>query len=158
MRESIKKGLGFGLTSGIITTLGLIIGLYESVGEEVAIIGGILIIAFADAMSDSLGMHISEEAVSKNNEKHVWEATFSTFFFKLVFAASFVIPFLIFSLETSILVSVIWGVVLISGFSLYIAKTRKTSAYSTIVEHLLIMLVVIAAAFLIGKGINSIFN
>ena len=65
IKDSIKKGLGFGLTSGIITTLGLIIGLSAGTHSKIAVIGGILTIAFADALSDSLGIHISEESTKK---------------------------------------------------------------------------------------------
>lgn len=65
MKNSIKKGLGFGLTSSIITTLGLIIGLYSSTNSVLAIIGGIIIIAVTDSFSDSLAIHISEETNSK---------------------------------------------------------------------------------------------
>ena len=79
MKNSIKKGLGFGLTSGIITTLGLIVGLNSGTGLKSVVIGGILIIAIADALSDSLGIHISEETNKSNKSKKVWESTISTF-------------------------------------------------------------------------------
>ena len=46
MKRSIKKGLGFGLASGVITTLGMMVGLNASTGSKLAIIGGI-ITAFA---------------------------------------------------------------------------------------------------------------
>ena len=86
MKNSVKKGLGFGLTSGIITTLGLIVGLSSGTNSKSVVIGGILVIALADAFSDSLGMHISEEANRKNKTKDVWESTFSTLIFKFIFA------------------------------------------------------------------------
>lgn len=69
MKISIRKGLGFSLTSGIITTLGLIIGLNAGTGSKIVIIGGILTIAIADALSDSLGVHMSEESGSKRTKK-----------------------------------------------------------------------------------------
>jgi hypothetical protein len=40
MNDSIKKGFGFGLTSGVITTLGLIVGLHSSTNSTLAVIGG----------------------------------------------------------------------------------------------------------------------
>ncbi len=158
MKKSIKKGLGFGLTSGIITTIGIIIGFYTSIGSKAAIIGGILIIAFADAMSDALGMHISEEADDKTKEKHVWEATLSTFVFKLIFASSFIIPFLIFPLGTAVIISLVYGAVLISLFSFYIGKKRKESTGKIIAEHLIIMFLVIVAAHFIGEFVRTLFS
>ena len=62
MKHSLKVGFSFGLTSGIITTLGLMVGLNYGTSSKLAVIGGILTIAIADASSDALGIHISEES------------------------------------------------------------------------------------------------
>ena len=61
MRESIKTGVGFGLTSGIITPLALMVGLTYGTNLKTAVIGGLITIAIADAFSDALGIHIAEE-------------------------------------------------------------------------------------------------
>ena len=89
MNGAIKKGLGFGLTSSVITTLGLMIGLHSSTHSRLVVIGGVLTIAVADSLSDALGIHISEEAETKNTQKDIWTATISTLFFKFIFAISF---------------------------------------------------------------------
>ena len=135
MKISIRKGLGFGLTSGIITTLGLIVGLNSGTHSKTIILGGILIIAIADAFSDSLGIHISEESGRKTiKTKEIWESTISTFIFKLIFASSFIIPILIFQLKTAIIVSIIWGLLLLSIFSFYIAKEKNLSPTKAIAD------------------------
>jgi hypothetical protein len=59
MKHLKKIGLSFGLTSGLITTLGLMIGLNSGTNSKLVVIGGILTIAVADSLSDSLGIHIS---------------------------------------------------------------------------------------------------
>ena len=56
MKPSFKTGFSFGLTSGVITTLGLMVGLHSGTHSRSVVIGGILTIAVADAMSDALGM------------------------------------------------------------------------------------------------------
>ena len=151
MKKSIKKGFSFGLTSGIITTLGLMVGLYYSTHSKMLVLGGILIIAVADSLSDAFGMHMSEESDSKNSEKHVWEATISTLISKLVFALTFVVPVLLFNLQTAIIVSVVWGLFLISIFSYYLAKQEKMTAWKVIGEHLLIAVIVIILTQIIGS-------
>ena len=62
MKRAVTTGVSFGLTSGTITTLGLIVGLHAGTHSRLAVIGGILTIAVADALSDALGMHIAEES------------------------------------------------------------------------------------------------
>ncbi|MBU0501654.1 MAG: hypothetical protein KJ811_00210, partial [Candidatus Margulisbacteria bacterium] len=96
MRHSIKVGFSFGITSGIITTLGLMVGLNSSTHSELVVIGGILTIAIADALSDALGIHISEESENVHSTKEIWEATLATLFSKFLFALTFIIPILIF--------------------------------------------------------------
>lgn len=54
MRLSLKKEFSFGLTSGVITTLGMMVGLHSSTHSKLAVIGGIIAIAIADAFSDAV--------------------------------------------------------------------------------------------------------
>ncbi len=157
MNHPIKKGLGFGLASGIITTLGLIVGLNSGTHSKSVILGGIFIIAIADALSDSLGIHISEEVGNKKiSEKHIWQSTFSTFFFKLIFALSFVIPILLFSLQTAVIVSIVWGLFLLIIFSYYIAKQRKIKPFKPILEHIAIAVIVIIITNFVGKWVSGL--
>lgn len=157
MKVSIRKGLGFGLTSGIITTLGLIIGLYSVMQSKLIILGGILTIAIADAFSDALGIHVSEESSRKQKQKQVWESTISTFISKFIFALTFIMPVLLLPLKTAIIISVIWGLTLISLFSFYIAKIRGMKPKRVIKEHLIIAILVIIATRYIGSIISNIF-
>ena len=158
MKISIRKGLGFGLTSGIITTLGLIIGLNSGTGSRLVVIAGILTIAIADAFSDALGIHISEESGHKNiTTREIWESTFATFFSKLIFALSFIIPFLLFNLNQAILISLIWGFSLITFFSYYVAKIQDAPPHKVIFEHVLITVLVIILTHFIGIWISRIF-
>jgi len=154
MRQSIKKGLGFGLTSGIITTLGLIVGLHAGTNSKIVILGGILVIAIADAFSDSLGIHIAEEAGNKNaREKEIWESTFFTFFFKIIFAASFIIPIWFLELQTAIITSIIWGMFLLTFFTYHVSRWRKISPIKPIIEHLSIAILVIVLTHFIGDWV-----
>ena len=152
MKDSIKRGFSFGLTSGVITTLGLIIGLYASTESKFIVIGGIIIIAIADSLSDAMGIHVSEEFKKKISKKSVWEATSATFFSKLVFALGFVIPVLLFNLNLAIIVNIIWGLFLIACLSFYISK--KSSRLKVIVEHIVLTIFVVFATYGIGKFVK----
>lgn len=158
MKHSIKTGLSFGLTSGIITTLGLIVGLNSGTHSKLAVIGGILTIAIADAFSDAFGIHISEESENKHTEKEVWEATILTFLAKFIFSLSFAIPILIFSLSFAIVFCIIWGFLLIGIFSYIVSKGQDKKPHKVVIEHLIITLLVILLAHYIGSFIDFVFR
>jgi len=69
--DGARTGLFFGATSGVITTLGLITGLNAGTRSITAVLGGILVIAVADSMSDALGIHLAEEADPATDHEHV---------------------------------------------------------------------------------------
>lgn len=153
--KSIKTGINFGTTSAIITTLGLFIGLSSATNNKLIAISGIITIAIADAFSDALGIHLSEESDKKNSQKHIWKATISTFITKLVIALTFLIPILLFNLKTAIIISIIYGLLLLSIFSYFIAKARKDSPTKTIIEHATIAIIVIVITKFIGQTISN---
>ncbi len=155
LKHSLKTGFSFGSTSGIITTLGLMVGLHSGTHSKIVVIGGILTIAIADAFSDALGIHISEESENKHTAKEIWESTIMTFFAKFLFALTFLVPVLIFPLTAAIIVSVIWGLFLISLFSFMMGKEQETNPWSIVGEHFLIAVIVIILTHFIGDWIST---
>ncbi len=158
MKHSLKVGLCFGLTSGIITTLGLIMGLYSGTQNRVIVIGGILTIALADSFSDALGIHISEESENTHTTKEIWESTFSCLFCKFIVASSFIVPVLLFELKLAVYISIIYGISLLSILSFTIGKEQKTKTWAVILEHLMVAVIVIIIAYYIGYFINITFT
>jgi VIT1/CCC1 family predicted Fe2+/Mn2+ transporter len=158
MDHSLKTGFSFGITSGIITTLGLIVGLHAANPTKPVIIGGILTIAIADAFSDALGIHISEESEDKHTAKEIWISTFSTFAAKFIIALTFVIPIFVLPLALAIIVGVLWGLSLLGIFSYYIAKQQKKKTWKVILEHILIALLVIGITHYAGDWIGATFG
>ncbi len=61
----------FGITSGTITALGMIVGLYSATSSKLAVASGIVVMAVADGLADAMGMHAVEEAeFEQGNMKH----------------------------------------------------------------------------------------
>lgn len=156
--HSLKIGLSFGLTSGVITTLGLIVGLNSGTHSKIIVIGGILLIAIADSLSDAFGIHLSEESEGKHSPKEIWISTLATFAFKLITALTFIIPVLIFNLPTAIIVSVAWGILILGILSYTLAKKQNKSPLKLIAEHVLIAGLVILIAHLVGDWIKTSFG
>lgn len=157
MRESLKTGFSFGLTSGIITTLGLMVGLDAGTGSKLAVMGGVLTIAIADAFSDALGIHISEESENKHTTREIWESTFFTFVAKFVVALSFIVPLLLCPLSTAVIVSVVYGMTLLGIFSFFLAKQEGSMSWEVVGEHLIIAIVVIFLTHYVGDWIHTLF-
>lgn len=158
MRASWKTGLSFGLTSGVITTLGLMAGLHSGTHSRAIVIGGILTIAIADALSDALGIHVSEESKNSGPTRHIWEATLATFIAKLVIAATFVIPVLVRPLDQAIVISVVWGMLLLTTLSFFLARAQAISPWKVIVEHLVIALCVVAITHTVGDWVQGLLH
>ena len=155
MKTSFKTGLSFGLTSGVITTLGLMVGLHSGTHSRNVVIGGILTIAIADAMSDALGMHIAEESKNNGILSDIWESTFATFVAKFLIATTFVVPVLLLPLEQAMIVSVGWGLTLLAVLSYRLALAQQIPAWKVIAEHVVIGVSVIAITHFVGGWIQS---
>lgn len=151
MNHSVKTGFSFGLTSGIITTLGLMVGVESATASKVAVAGAILTIAIADALSDALGIHMSEESTHDHSSKEIWQSTISTLVFKFFFAAIFLIPVVLLELNLAIWVSVILGILVLGVFSFEIARRQKSNIALVVAEHLIIVILVVLAAKLVGQ-------
>ena len=151
-----KRGFGFGLTSGVITTLGILTGLYVGTHSKSIVLLGLISVIIADAFSDAFGIHISEESSTKNNSKIIWKETYSTFVSKLIFGSVFLIPILLFNLDLAIIINLILGAFILCIFSYIIAKKRKDNVWKTIFEHLMIGAIVVLITYFIGKFISTI--
>ncbi len=155
--EGARTGLFFGATSGVITTIGLITGLNSGTGSVAAVLGGIFVIAVADAMSDALGIHLAEEADPNTTTGHVWAATISTFFNKFIFALSFAVPLLLLPLDTAVVASLLWGMLVIVVLSYFLARTQNSRPLHVIGEHLGIAVLVVVLSHFIGVWVNQTF-
>ena len=155
--KGARTGLFFGATSGVITTIGLIAGLHAGTRSVTAVLGGIFVIAFADAMSDALGIHLAEEADPHATTAHIWSATISTFFAKFIFAISFAVPLLLLPLGQAVIASVVWGMLVITVLSYFLARAQKTSPLAIVAEHLGIALIVVVLSHLIGEWVSRTF-
>jgi VIT1/CCC1 family predicted Fe2+/Mn2+ transporter len=155
--DGARTGLFFGATSGVITTIGLIAGLHAGTKSVTAVLGGILVIAVADALSDALGIHLAEEADPDANQHHIWAATVTTFLTKFVFAITFAIPVLLLPLWPAVLASVAWGILVIAVLSYFIARAQQASPVAIIAEHVAIAILVVVASHFIGAWVNATF-
>lgn len=158
MNRHINTGASFGLTSGVITTLGLMVGLYSGTQSTMVVVGGIITIAIADAMSDALGMHIAEESKGVHTHAEVWLTTIATFLAKFLMALTFLVPILLFDLGAAIIVGALWGLSVIAWLSYRMALAQGTAPWKVIGEHVGITVLVIVLSHLVGVAVAALFG
>jgi len=147
----------FGATSAIITCLAFIIGLSKSANPKFTIIGSLLVIAIADNISDSLGIHIYQESDLKKSEV-VRTSTFFNFITRFFVIFVFILFVLLLPLLYATILSIIWGISLLIVLSYYIAREQKVNPYKAIVEHVAIAVVVIIISNYLSEWILNFFS
>jgi len=161
MKRSFRIGFFFGLTTGIITTLGLMVGLHSSTtgtNAKLFIVGGILAIALADSLSEAIGINVSQKVENIANKKEVWEATAYTLISKFIFSSIFIIPILLFRLKTAIPINIMIGYYLIFVTSIAIARERDETPWKVVAEHLALFTIVIMLTHYVGYWIHLTFR
>lgn len=147
----------FGSTSAIITNMSIIIGLDTASNARLAIIGSLLVIAIADNISDSLGIHIFQESEGLGQKK-VWLQTITNFFSRLVISVGFMLIILVLPLKIAVITSLVYGLLILSIVSYMISLNKKISPVSSILEHLTIALGIIFLSNFFGNLIVKSFK
>jgi VIT1/CCC1 family predicted Fe2+/Mn2+ transporter len=151
MQDSLRTGISFGMTSAVITTLGLMIGLHSGSHSKTIVLGGILTIAIADAFSDALGIHVSEEAENVHTPRQIWGSTLATFLTKFIFGLTFAIPVLLLPLSTAIVAALVWGFSILAVLSYVLGRRQGGRPWQVVAEHLIVAFLVIGITHWVGN-------
>ncbi len=156
VKKLIRKltNFSFGGTSAIITNISLIIGLGTSDVSKSGIIGGLLVIALADNISDSLGIHIYKESES-NKIRETLISTLSNFFTRLLVSFTFIGVVLMFSTGQAQIIAAVWGLFLIGVISYFICRKNQSDPTVEIATHIAIAILVIIASKYMGYLIHE---
>lgn len=147
----------FGAASAIITILGLVVGLDTMTDPKLSIIGGILVIALADNISDSMGIHIYQESECLGH-REIWMSTITNFLTRLVVSFTFILIVYLLPIKIAVPCAVLWGFGLLSFISYAIARERGVSPLRAIMEHMSIAAFVVGASHMVGRFVVSRFQ
>jgi hypothetical protein len=142
----------FGGTSAIVTSMGVIIGLGAATAPMATIVSSLLIFAVADNISDSLSIHMYQEA-ERLDERSAFRATLTNFIARLLITLSFVMIVMLLAYPYAEIVALGWGLLLLTGLSYALALGRGVSPIPEIGKHLGVAVLVIAASRVIGSWI-----
>jgi len=146
--------ISFGMTSGLITNMVLIIGMADWSGAKAVIIAGILVVGVADNISDSFGIHIYRESECLSAAE-VWLGTFTNFISRLLVSLSFVAIVAFLPMKAAAICSVLLGMLLLAGLSYSISRAKGAKPFQAMVEHLSIAAGVILASHFLGGLIHA---
>jgi vacuolar iron transporter family protein len=155
--RSAHTRFSFGATSAIITNLGIITGMDTMTHPKLSIIGALLVIALADNLSDSFGIHIYQES-EHLSKKEVLLSTLTNFLTRLFVSSTFIILIIVLPIRVAVVCSVIWGLLVLTVMTYLIAKQQKIHIWSAILTHITIAVVVVIASNFIGAFIISKFQ
>src|SRR6202142_2604151 len=98
----------FGATSSTVTSLGIIFGLLTSGNPKASVIGSLLVIAVADNIADSLGIHIYRES-TRTQKENTRMFTISNFLTRFGITLTFVVLFAFLPIEYAAVACTIIG-------------------------------------------------
>ena len=149
------KEYSYGASSAVITSLAIIVGLSSVINAKITILTALFIIAIADNISDSFGIHIYQES-STASAKDVKRTTTSNFIARVIVSAAFILFILLLPITIAMILSIIFGLTVIAIISYRIAKIRKENGYKMIFRHLLLAIAVMAASFFLREIVASL--
>ena len=146
--------VSFGAVSGIVTSIGLIVGFAAAGISKPTIVAGLLIVGIADNLTDSLSIHVYQESEHLEQRAAFW-ATLGNFATRIAVSISFVLLVIFLSSLSAALVSFAWGISLLAGLTWFIAKSRGANAAIEIFKHLAVAITVVGASRMIGGLIGA---
>ena len=110
--------------------------------------------AIADNLTDSLSVHIYQEA-EQLEPRAAFHATLTNFAVRLGLSFSFVFLMVILPLRIAIVASILWGLLLLTGLSYVVARTRKLPVLREIAKHVAVAAVVMLSSKMIGQIVQA---
>jgi predicted adenylyl cyclase CyaB len=157
LHEKIGE-LSFGITSGILTTLGLMIGVNAATTSVLPVIASIATISVADSCSDSFGMYMSKAAERGVSTGEAIRYASGTLIGKFLFPLTFIVPILIFGLNVGIIVDIGWGIFSLALLSAEQAIVEQDSIAKKVLKNTLLAIAIIVLSFIVGSLVSGLVN
>ena len=146
------RRFSFGGPAGIVTSMALIVGCISAASPKATLVGSLLIVAVADNLTDSLSMHIYQEA-ERLSARQAFGTTIANFVTRVIISASFIALIVSLSEDAAIYASIVWGFVLLGVLSSLLAQRCGTKPLAEVLKHCGVAVVVIAISWQIGLWI-----
>lgn len=146
------RRISYGGTAAIVTSMAVIVGLNTAIPQKSAIVASLLIIALADNLTDSLGVHVYQEA-ERLAEQEAFRTTVMNFATRLLVSLSFVGIVVLVPWSAAIPASVAWGLTMLAALSYSLARARSVNPIAEIFKHCAVACVVVGISAAIGTWV-----
>jgi VIT1/CCC1 family predicted Fe2+/Mn2+ transporter len=151
------KDFSFGSTAAIVTSVALIIGFEAAAVTKATIVSGLLVIALADNLSDSLSIHVYQEA-ERIERRSAFRATVRNFVARLLISLTFIAVVVVLPAQLATFAAAGWALVLLVIVTVVLAKERGADVSSEVWKHLIAAAGVLALSWLIGAVIPRVLK
>ena len=160
LRDSMH-GAAFGIVDGVITVLGLTLGVSALSPDRTVILVAGVSVGIADGLANSAGFFVSEEVatehgISNHTKKAIYASSISCFAATLVAVLFPTIPYLFAKIAIARVVSIMVGLSLLFVFGVIHARFSHESPIKEGLKLVAIGAIADAICFAIGKAIFMI--
>jgi len=148
------QNFAYGASSAIMTGLAIIIGLSTTINAVFNIVTALLIIAVADNFSDAFGIHLQEES-QQVSPKEVTMTTTYNFLARLITTTILILFIILLPMTIAIILSVIYGLIIMILLSYHIAKVQKVNPYKSAFRHVMLAIAIMVASFIFRELITK---
>jgi len=146
----------FGVTSGILTTSGLLVGVYSGTQSRLAVVVAIATIAIADSFSDAFGMYMSKTSERGVGRREAIRYACGTFIGKFVFPLTFIIPILFCSLRVGVMIDLIWGILGLVALSIEQSVVAREPIFPAVMRNVGLAVIIVIMSLCAGGLIERI--
>ena len=153
----LRQGLIFGVSSGVITTSGVLAGLVQTSVSPVIVIVTVVSLAISDGISESYGLFISKKVEKpKDNGRGPIKSFIGLLFTKMIIVLSFLIP-LLFSRKLgyykNMIWPILWGVLILTILDYYASCLRKEKMVPYLIKHYILLFITVGLNVFFGRMI-----
>tara|TARA_B100000242_G_C42937802_1_gene434894 strand:- start:286 stop:777 length:492 start_codon:yes stop_codon:yes gene_type:complete len=158
--SDLRQGLIFGVSSGVITTSGLLAGLVQTPVSPIIVIVTIVSLAVSDGISESYGLFISKKVEEPDDKGQGPTKSFlGLLFTKMAIVLSFLIPFL-FSRKLGYYKNmswpILWGLLIITLLDYYASSLRNENMLPYLARHYIVLFITLVLNIFFGRMINKL--
>jgi predicted adenylyl cyclase CyaB len=142
--------LAFGITSGILTTVGILVGVFWATASQLSVVAAIVSVAVADSCSDAFGMYMARVSERGTPRRLALRHALATLAGKAFLPLTFLVPLLALPLDAAVWVDLGWGALALALLSAEQAVVDQQSITRRIARNLGLALLITVNSMLAG--------